>query len=65
MEKAPRDAEFGSPERLVAKVRGLTLGQLARIPDTKISVEKQSTSWRTKWDSNSRSGQEILPLKFR
>jgi hypothetical protein len=36
----------------------LTCGTSAIFSEGEISLQKQSTSWRSKWDSNSRAGQE-------
>ena len=35
----------------------------APIPESQIVLQKQQTSWRTKWDSNSRFGQRIFAFE--
>ncbi len=44
---------------------GLSGGTSETISDSEISMEKQGTSWRSEWKSNSRSGWQNLPLNSR
>ena len=55
--KAPAFSKLRSLWPLAPTVTRLTLGSCATISERKISPEKQRTSWRSKWDSNSRFGQ--------
>ena len=54
--RAPALSELRSLQSLIPTSPELTCGYSAIISESEISLSKQLTSWRTRQDSNSRSG---------
>ena len=51
---------MGSLGSVVPSFRTVTSGYFAVFPLRQFSMQKRQTSWRSKWDSNSRSGRRIF-----